>query len=155
MNSNDPFLKPSLIERLFNRVFGVLAGLGLGLAHNYRLTVRGRKSGRRYRTPVNVLSLNGRDYLVAPRGETGWVKNVRANGELQLTRGSDDANYSVREISVSDRTPILREYLTRYAKTVQRYFTVDPTSTDDEFATIAGRYPVFELERLDALNPRS
>ena len=145
MANNQSFLKPSLVERKFNRVFGVLAGLGIGLAHNYRLTVRGRKSGRRYRTPVNVLSINARDYLVAPRGETEWVKDVRANGELQLTRGSYDATYSAQELPIPERMPVLREYLTRYAKTVQRYFSVNPTSTDDEYLNIAKMYPVFEL----------
>jgi len=153
MPRDEAFLKPSLVERLFNRVFGMLAGLGIGLAHNYRLTVRGRKSGRQYRTPVNLLRIDGRDYLVAPRGETGWVRNVRASGELQLTRGSDDAVYAAREVPIAERVPILREYLARYTTTVQRYFTVDPSSTDDEYSRVAKRYPVFELKRLDGINP--
>tara|TARA_R110002096_G_scaffold411789_1_gene612063 strand:+ start:5555 stop:6034 length:480 start_codon:yes stop_codon:yes gene_type:complete len=153
MPRDEAFLQPSVVERLFNRVFGVLAGLGIGLEHNYRLTVRGRNSGRHYRTPVNLLRIDGREYLVAPRGKTGWVKNVRANRELQLTRGSDDAVYSAEEVPIADRVPILREYLARYTKTVQRYFTVDPASSDDEYANVARLHPVFELKRLDGANP--
>lgn len=150
MAGDKPFLQPSWTERVFNRVFGVLAGLGIGHAHNYRLSVRGRKSGREYRTPVNVLRMNGREYLVAPRGETAWVRNVRANSKLQLTRGADDATYHAREVPIADRIPILREYLSRYSTTVQRYFPVAPGSADDEFAAIAGRHPVFELQRSGA-----
>lgn len=159
MAAGKPYLKPNLIDRLFNRAFGCLAGLGLGHAHNYRLTVRGRKSGRAYRTPVNVLNMDGCDYLVAPRGETGWVRNVRASGDLRLTRGSDDARYAARELPESERIPVLREYLRRYHKTVQRYFAVDPASADADYARSADRHPVFALERLDprpqASPPRS
>ena len=143
MPRDEAFLQPSVVERLFNRVFGVLAGLGIGLEHNYRLTVRGRNSGRHYRTPVNLLRIDGREYLVAPRGKTGWVKNVRAN----------DAVYSAEEVPIADRVPILREYLARYTKTVQRYFTVDPASSDDEYANVARLHPVFELKRLDGAHP--
>ena len=75
------FQKPSAIERLFNRVFGFLVGLGLGLSHKYLLQVRGRKTGRLYSTPVNLLSVDGERYLVAPRGEAHWVRNARAAGE--------------------------------------------------------------------------
>lgn len=152
MAGDKPFLQPSRTERVFNRVFGVLAGAGIGLAHNYRLTVRGRKSGREYRTPVNVLRMTGREYLVAPRGDTAWVRNVRANSKLRLTRGSDDATYTAREVPIADRIPILREYLRRYSTTVQRYFAVAPGGADDEFAAIAGTHPVFELQRSDTVS---
>jgi hypothetical protein len=64
----EPFERPSAIERLFNKAFGVLVGLGLGLPHNFLLQVRGRKTGRLHSTPVDVLVLEGRRYLVAPRG---------------------------------------------------------------------------------------
>jgi F420H(2)-dependent quinone reductase len=78
------FDRPSAIERLFNMLFGLLVGWGLGLPHNYLLQVRGRKSGRLYSTPVNLLSLDGKRFLVAPRGYTQWVRNAQASGTVSL-----------------------------------------------------------------------
>jgi hypothetical protein len=72
------FLAPGALERILNRAFGTLVGLGLGLHHNYLLEARGRKSGRLHATPVNVLDLGGRRSLVAPRGRTQWVRNAEA-----------------------------------------------------------------------------
>ena len=79
MESSTQFNKPSAIDRFINRAFGLLVKIGLGLPHNYLLEVRGRKSGRTYSTPVNLLELGGKQYLVAPRGYTQWVRNVAAN----------------------------------------------------------------------------
>ena len=71
MNSTLPaFREPSAVEKIFNRVFGFLVGLGLGFSYNYLLEVRGRKSGKLYSTPIDLLKLNGKTYLVAPRGRT-------------------------------------------------------------------------------------
>jgi hypothetical protein len=69
----EPFERPRATERLFNKLFGFLVGLGLGLPHNFLLEVRGRKTGRLYATPVDVLVLDGRRYLMASRGYTQWV----------------------------------------------------------------------------------
>ena len=75
MNSNSPtFRQPTALERAFNRIFGFLVGLGLGFSYNYLLEVRGRKSGKLYSTPIDLLKLNGKTYLVAPRGRTQWVR---------------------------------------------------------------------------------
>ena len=49
------FRAPSPVERLFNRIFGFLVGLGLGFRYNSLLQVRGRKSGKLYSTPINLL----------------------------------------------------------------------------------------------------
>ena len=145
MNSTPSFRPPSAIERWFNRLFGILAGLGIGLEHNYRLSVAGRKSGRIYSTPVNLLSFDEKVYLVAPRGETQWVKNVRAGMTLSLKRGAEESNYSAIEIFGEERVGVIREYLKRYARTVSRYFEVKETSSDEAFERIAQYHPVFEL----------
>jgi len=147
MTEQTTFRAPGRLERCFNRVFGFVAGLGIGLRHNYRLSVAGRKSGRIYSTPVNLLEHDGRTYLVAPRGETQWVRNVRAGGVLSLKRGADEATYHASEITGPEKVDILREYLTRYAMTVQRYFRVTPESPDAAFTEIARCHPVFELRR--------
>jgi hypothetical protein len=78
------FVKPSLFEHTFNRLFAIAIGFGLGLGHNYVVEVRGRKSGRIFSSPVDLLEFEGRRYLVAPRGETNWVRNARAAGRVAL-----------------------------------------------------------------------
>ena len=82
------FLKPSLGERIFNRVFGIAIGLGVGLGHNFVVEVRGRKSGRIFSAPIDLLEVEKRRYLVAPRGETNWVRNARAAGPRHAAQGA-------------------------------------------------------------------
>src|SRR5437867_11492488 len=95
--------KPSRLARVLNRLFGVLVGLGLGLSHNYLLQVRGRKTGRLYATPVNLLVMEGRRYLIAPRGNTQWVQNARSNGELWLKKGRRRDRFRVRALRDAEK----------------------------------------------------
>ena len=139
------FLRPSLAERIFNRVFAVAIGFGLGLRHNYALEVRGRKSGRIFSAPIDLLEFHGRRYLVAPRGETNWVRNARAAGRVTLRKGRRREESAVREVGPAQRPELLKAYLDRFAPTVQRYFPLPRESPASEFARIAERYPVFEL----------
>ena len=139
------FVKPSLTERIFNRLFAVAIGFGMGLGHNYVLEVRGRKSGRIFSAPVDLLEVGGRRYLVAPRGETNWVRNARAAGRVTLRKGRRRDEFAVREVGVAQRPELLKAYLDRFALTVQRYFPLPRESPVSEFASIAERYPVFEL----------
>lgn len=139
------FLKPSATEQLFNRAFGFLVGLGIGPSYCYLLQVRGRKSGKLYSTPVNLMEINGKHLLVAPRGRTQWVRNAEVAGEIALKRGSYNKTFRLKEIGVPDKLPIVKEYLDRYHGAVQRYFTVRAGSPVEAFAGVAERYPVFEL----------
>jgi deazaflavin-dependent oxidoreductase (nitroreductase family) len=139
------FLQPSSGERLFNRLFGLLVGLGLGLRHNYLLQVTGRRTGRLYSTPVNILDCDERRFLVAPRGETQWVRNARSSGVIWLKRGRTRQSYRVRELPDAEKPRLLKTYLDRFSTTVQRYFPVRAGSHPEAFADIAPRYPVFEL----------
>ena len=91
MSGQEAFLKPTPVERLFNQAFGLLLRLGIGLKHNYLLEVRGRKSGRLYSTPVDVLDLDGRRFLVCGRGQSQWVRNAQAAGRVTLVRGGKRA----------------------------------------------------------------
>lgn len=140
------FRRPSLVERGLNRAFGILVGLGFGLPHNRLVLVRGRKSGRVYSTPVNLLELEARSYLVAPRGETQWVRNARSAGEVALKKGRRRDSYRLRELADGEKPPLLQAYLDRYRTTVQRYFPVAAGSPADAFVELASRYPVFELQ---------
>jgi deazaflavin-dependent oxidoreductase (nitroreductase family) len=139
------FVKPSLTERIFNRLFAIAIGFGVGLGHNYVVEVRGRKSGRIFSTPIDLLEAGGRRYLVAPRGDTNWVRNARAAGRVTLRKGHRSDDFTVREVGPAERPELLKAYLDRFALTVQRYFPIPRGSTASEFAPIAERYPVFEL----------
>jgi deazaflavin-dependent oxidoreductase (nitroreductase family) len=86
--------------------------------------VQGRKSGRIYSTPVNVLDYNGKRFLVAPLGETQWVRNARASGQVWLKKGRSRERYTLRELNSEEKPEIIKEYLNRYKTTVQRYFSV-------------------------------
>jgi len=139
------FNQPSAIERLFNRAFGWLVGHGLGLKHNYLLQARGRKSGKLYSTPIDLLEMEGKRFLVAPRGLTQWVRNAQAAGEVTLKRGNFQKTYALRPIPDAGKPPYLKEYLDRFKPTVQRYFPVAAGSPPEAFAALAANYPVFEL----------
>ena len=141
------FVKESRLDRAFNRLFGFLVGLGIGAKYNYLLETRGRKTGRTYTTPVNLTEIDGRLYLVAVRGETGWVRNARAAGSISLRKGSAPLTFRVREIAVDARPPILKEFLERYASQVQRFYPVPKGSPVEAFREMAPRAPVFELEK--------
>jgi deazaflavin-dependent oxidoreductase (nitroreductase family) len=146
MNSTTPaFREPTSIERLFNRTLGFLVGLGIGPAHIHLLEVRGRKSGKLYRTPVDLLRLNGKQYLVAPRGRTQWVRNAEAAGEVVLKRGSVHQQFHLRAICDVEKPPILKAYLDNFRTEVQRYFVVPAGSPLEKFADVASTYPAFEL----------
>jgi deazaflavin-dependent oxidoreductase (nitroreductase family) len=139
------FDAPSPIERLFSQMFGALVGLGLGFSHNYQLEVRGRRSGRLYSTPVDVLVHRGRRFLVAGRGETQWVRNARASGQITLRKGRRREELRVRIVPDVEKPDVLKAYLDRFKLTVQRYFPVPAGTPAVELAPFAPRYPVFEL----------
>jgi deazaflavin-dependent oxidoreductase (nitroreductase family) len=139
------FLAPGPVERVFNRAFGILVGLGLGLRHNHLVEVRGRRTGRVYSTPVNLLEIGNRRFLVAPRGSTQWVRNVEAAGELVLRKGRTRRRYRARPVAAADKPELLKAYLDRFRPTVQRYFPVPAGSPATAFGPLADRYPVFEL----------
>ena len=139
------FREPTAVEKFLNRAMGVLVGWGLGPSHMRVLEVRGRKSGRIYSTPVDLLELGGKRYLVAPRGRTQWVRNAEAAGEIVLKRGGTQERFRLRAIADAEKPAILKAYLDSFKAEVQLYFSVRAGSAAAEFATVAGQYPAFEL----------
>ncbi|HLW83583.1 MAG TPA: nitroreductase family deazaflavin-dependent oxidoreductase [Candidatus Sulfotelmatobacter sp.] len=139
------FRQPTAVEKIFNRVFGFLVGLGLGFNYNYLLEVRGRKSGKLYSNPINLLELNGKRFLVAPRGRTQWVRNAEAGGEVTLKKGRTRLRFRLRPLSDAEKPEILKAYLDRFKSEVQRYFPVAAGSPPEAFATLLSSYPAFEL----------
>jgi deazaflavin-dependent oxidoreductase (nitroreductase family) len=143
--SQQRMLRVSFVERQLNRLLGFLAARGLGPAYTYQLEVVGRRTGKRYSTPVNLMRRNGRPYLVAPRGWTQWVKNALASGRVRLVRGRSMQEFEVRLVPASERPPLLKDYLERYRGAVQRYFEVPAGAKVEAFVPLAEGYPVLEL----------
>jgi deazaflavin-dependent oxidoreductase (nitroreductase family) len=139
------FQAPSPLEALFNRAFGFLVGMGIGPKFIYLMQVRGRKTGKIYSAPVNMMDLRGKLYLVAPRGRANWVRNAEAAGEVTLKRGSSRKRFALRAIPNEAKPEMLKEYLDRYQSAVKKFFPVAPGSPVEAFRGIAGNYPVFEL----------
>ena len=139
------FTPPSALDRFVNRAFGFLVKIGLGLSHNYLLEVRGRKSGRIYSTPVNLLEIDGKRYLVAPRGYTQWVRNIEASGEASLVKRGHRQRFRFQPVAAEAKPAILKAYLDSFKLTVQRYFPIPAGSPAEAFQPFAARYFVFEI----------
>ena len=144
-NPDGGFLQPTTLERIFNRIFGWFAGAGLGGRDSYLLEVTGRKTGRVHATPVHLLTIENRAFLVCPRGRSQWVLNAEASGHVWLKQGSARTRYTIRPVPEAEQPELLRAYLDRFKLTVQRYFPVPAGSPGDAFAPIANRYAAFEL----------
>ena len=146
MNSTLPsFRAPSAVERVFNRMFGFVVGLGWGFSYNYLLQVRGRKSGKLYSTPIDLLERSGKRYLVAPRGRTQWVRNAESAGEITLKKGKLRQKFRLRALSDQEKPEILKAYLDQFKKEVQSYFPVPAGSPVEAFRELVQSYPAFEL----------
>ncbi|MDO8433831.1 MAG: nitroreductase/quinone reductase family protein [Candidatus Binatus sp.] len=145
MAENPKVQKESALDRIFNRVMGLALAFGIGPGYMRLLEVRGRKSGRVFTTPVNLLELDGRRYLVAARGETAWARNARAAGNIILRKGSRHESLAVRELADSEKPRILKAFLDCFASQVQRFFDLPAGSPEDSFRATAAGKPVFEL----------
>src|ERR1700688_965301 len=143
------YLRPRTIERIFGHVLAWLVRLRLVRGHFYVLEVRGRKSRRTISLPVDVLDLEARRYLVCARGNSNWVRNARAAGEIVLVRAMRRQRYTVRELPPSVRPPVVKAYLDRFAAEVQRFSPVPKGSATEPFKELALSYPVFELQPVD------
>ena len=139
------YKKPSGVERVFGRVLVALLRVGLVRGHFHVLEVRGRSSGKTISLPVDPIDVDGKRYLVSARGNTNWVRNARAAGEVVLTRAMRRKRYAACELPAGGRAPILQAYLGQFATEVQRFFPVPKGSPVRAFEELASRYPVFEL----------
>ena len=125
----------------------LLTRLGLSVYGSRILAVRGRTSGQWRTTPVNLLTYRGERYLVAPRGVTQWVRNIRASGEGELRLGSRREPIRVTELSDDEKTELLREYLRRWRWEAGPFFEgVGPDVSDAGLRRIAPNHPVFRIE---------
>ena len=133
-------------RQVFNKTVAGLTGLGISVMGSRVLAVRGRQSGQWRTTPVNLLSHEGQRYLVAPRGETQWVRNLRAAGEGELRLGRRAEPFTAAELADEAKPPVLRAYLRRWKAEVGAFFGgVGPGAPDGEFRRIAPSHPVFVI----------
>jgi deazaflavin-dependent oxidoreductase (nitroreductase family) len=143
----DHFQRPGwFTKNVFNRLVAAMTRAGISVWGSRVLEVRGRKTGEPRRTPVNLLVLDGTRYLVAPRGHTQWVRNLRASGEGRLLLGRQAEAFSATELPDDAKPPLLRAYLKRWKAEVGVFFGgVGPDSSDEELRRIAPDHPVFKL----------
>jgi deazaflavin-dependent oxidoreductase (nitroreductase family) len=132
---------------VFNPLVNLLMRTGISILGSRVLEVRGRSSGQPRRTPVNLLSFEGTRYLVAPRGETQWVRNLRAAGQGRLLLGRSSEPFTAVELfQDAEKVPILRAYLKRWKAEVGVFFDgVGPDSPEPQLLAAAPKHPVFKL----------
>ncbi|WP_181781141.1 nitroreductase family deazaflavin-dependent oxidoreductase [Pseudonocardia pini] len=140
------YLVPQAVDARFNRMVAALARRGVSLMGSRVLAVRGRKSGEWRTTPVNLMTVDGVRYLVAPRGHTQWVRNIRAAGGGELRLGRRVEPITVTELADADKPPVLRYYLRKWAWEVGRFFEgLGKDATDEELLEVAPGFPVFRI----------
>lgn len=135
-------------RRVMNPLVSWLVRRGVPLKGAHILHVRGRSSGRWQSVPVNPLTVGDERYLVAPRGQTQWVRNIRVSGGGRLQRGRRTEDIAVVEVADAGKTPILRAYLREWGSEVGRFFEgLTADSSDGELAAMAAGFPVFRVEQ--------
>jgi deazaflavin-dependent oxidoreductase (nitroreductase family) len=146
-STGERYLQPGwFTQHVLNAAVGRLARLGLAPKGLRQLAVRGRTSGEWKTTPVNLLEHDGRRYLVAPRGLTQWVRNIRVAGGGELRLGRRVEPIAVTELADADKPVVLREYVRAWKSEVKEWFEgIDETSSDAELLAIADGFPVFEV----------
>jgi deazaflavin-dependent oxidoreductase (nitroreductase family) len=133
-------------KHIFNPAVALLTRAGVSVWGSRVLRVRGRKSGEWRSTPVNLLTLDGERYLVAPRGQTQWVRNLRVAGDGELRVGRRVEAFTAAEVADADKVQILRAYLKRWKAEVGVFFSgVSATSPEEDVMRIAPDHPVFRI----------
>lgn len=135
--------RPTLVTRWMNRAFTRLASLGLTPSDTVTLEVRGRRSSRPRATVVTWVEVDGKRYLVSPRGESEWVRKVRAADGAATIRHRGRRQVCLEELPPETRAPILKAYLRKTKLATRQHFGLDPEAPLEEFERIAGRHPVF------------
>jgi deazaflavin-dependent oxidoreductase (nitroreductase family) len=143
------FQEPGWFTRnVFNPLVASLTRLGLPLAGSRVLEVKGRNSGEWRKTPVNPLDFEGERYLVAPRGNAQWVRNMRVSGGGRLLVGRRVEEFDAFEVGDADKVAVLRAYLEKWKWEVGAFFGgVGPEDSDAELLRIAPDHPVFRISR--------
>jgi deazaflavin-dependent oxidoreductase (nitroreductase family) len=149
MTEQQRYLRPGRFDRFFNGAVHALSRIGIHVAGARVLSVRGRASGEWRSTPVNPLTLHGERYIVAPRGTTQWVRNLRAAGTGRLLKGSKVEEFRGVELTDDQKPEILRLYLRKWAWEVGRFFEdLDADADDARLLEVAPGFPVFRVDKI-------
>ena len=133
-------------RHIFNSVVKGLTHLGVSVWGSRILEHRGRTTGELHHVPVNLLTIEGTQYLVAPRGQAQWVRNLRAAGQGELRVGRRTQRFTATEMADADKPPVLREYLRKWGWEVGRFFEgVTADATEEQIRGIAPGFPVFRI----------
>ncbi|MEU9860079.1 nitroreductase family deazaflavin-dependent oxidoreductase [Streptomyces sp. NPDC047971] len=140
-------MKPGWITvNVINRAVAWMTRRGISVWGSRVLAVRGRKSGEWRTTPVNLMTFEGAQYLVAPRGHVQWTHNMRAAGGGELRLGKQVQTFTAVELADDEKPVLLRAYLKRWKAEVGVFFGgVGADSTDEELRAIAPKHPVFRI----------
>ena len=140
------YVKPGWFSRtVLNAPITLFARLGVSLSGAQVLSVEGRASGEWHSVPVNPLSVGGERYLVSPRGNTQWARNLRANPSAKLRLGRSESTVTASEVADSEKLPVLKAYIDRWGGVTHSLFGVSRHPDDAEIAGIASRSPVFRI----------
>lgn len=138
--------EPNRVARAGNVMIRWLADLGVSIAGTQALRVRGRKSGKSRAVVINLLTLDGVDYVVSPRGNTQWARNVRAAGTIEIGSRWRRRSAAITEVSDAAKPELLRRYLARWYWQVKDYVVgLTPDSTEEQLLASAPSIPVFAL----------
>jgi deazaflavin-dependent oxidoreductase (nitroreductase family) len=153
--TDERYIRPGwFTKNVFNRTVRWLTRRGVSVAGSRELCVAGRSSGTVRTTVVNVLEVDGQRYLVAPRGTTQWVRNLRAAGDGQLRLGRRVEQFCARELPDQEKAPILRAYVTRWGWEVGQFFEgIGKKPSEHDLTAIAPGFPVFAVEPVPARHP--
>jgi deazaflavin-dependent oxidoreductase (nitroreductase family) len=144
--AGERYVVPRRVDRIFNRAVEWLTRAGVSVLGSRILRVRGRSSGQWRSTPVNLLTVDDGTYLVAPRGTTQWVRNIRIAGGGELRVGRRVTPFTIEELPDADKPVVIRAYLKRWAWEVGRFFDgVNASSSDADLLRIASGFPVFRV----------
>jgi deazaflavin-dependent oxidoreductase (nitroreductase family) len=135
-------------KNILNRLIMLATRFGISMRGSRILSVPGRKTGKIHTNPVNPLEFEGKRYLVAPRGNTQWVRNVRAAGGGELRLGRKRERFRAVELMDGEKPDLLRAYLKHWSMETGKFFdNVKHDAPDEEIARIAPNHPVFRLEQ--------
>jgi deazaflavin-dependent oxidoreductase (nitroreductase family) len=140
------YIRPTRADAFFNGTVRLLTRMGISVMGSRVLAVKGRTSGLWRTTPVNLLTIDGARYLVAPRGQAQWVRNIRVAGGGELRLGRKTEPFTIAEVSDTDKPPVVRAYLARWGWEVGRFFDdLTKDATDEEILAVAPGFPIFRI----------
>ncbi|HLA19300.1 MAG TPA: nitroreductase/quinone reductase family protein [Dehalococcoidia bacterium] len=143
------YRRPMKLTQIMNRFVSWLASLGLMPSDTVTLEVKGRRSGSVRSNVVTWVEHEGSRYLVSPRGESEWVRNLRAAGGDAVLRHRGRRPVRLEELPAEERAPIIQVYLRKTARATRQHFGVDPKAGLEEFEAIAARHPVFRIATVE------